>query len=386
MAGNGGPEQGGFNGVRGVAGGIAKGVLLVLLALAACLGYFYYFTDVLRPKEETPMQSEVYPAEVKKPLPERPSQPDAAKPDETAAVSTQAPSPSMQPETSAPSGQPVGKAPQVVANTPARQGEIPAAQVPGNQRKAAAAVAAEKTAAKTEPVKGAEKKVKPAEKQAAVAAKPKPKTEKPAAGAKKTASVKADAKVSGTAPPAGKKPGSEAAAKTAAVKQKTASAEKPAPKPVKAKADYSLIVGTYVMKSTLMAAKAKLEHAGFKPAITPGRKKSEPMNRLLLAEFASYTSASSELKKVRKSSKDAFILQQDGRYAIYAGSYFDQARASQEQERLRREGFAPIVKKSSAPVQTFTLSAGGFATREQAEKGAARLRKLGFKPIPAPVK
>jgi len=377
MAGNGVPEKGKFNGVAGVAGGSAKGVLLVLLALAVCFGYFYYFTDMLRPKEETPMQYQVYPAEVKKPLPERPSQPVAANLEGSAPPASSLPEQPADPDVSQPSG---GNAPEVASNTQARQGEIPVAPAAKPTQKA---------------VTAADKKLPaPAAQQQA----PKPATRaagKPAAAAQKTAAAKTPSKEPARSSADKKTALASAKTETASAgkasvdrKQKTAKAEAGEERSAAGRqgANYTLIVGTYVLKSTLLAAKSKLEHAGFKPVVTPGRKKNEPMNRLILAEFASYSSASSELERVRKSSRDAFILQENGRYVVYAGSYFDQERAAREQDRLRREGFAPIVKKSSAPVQTYTLSSGGFATREQAEKEAARLRKLGFTPLPAPMK
>lgn len=426
MAGKSIPEKGGFNGVAGVAGGSAKGILLVLLALAVCFGYFYYFTDLLRPKEETPLQSEVYPAEVKKPLPDRTTQSGEANPGEGSATVSQTPAPSEQPAAGAAS-QPSGvNAPQVSANTQARQVAVPVAPAPKTPQQQSAAngkmlppagaspqAASRPTtaaAAKPKVSAGAEKTTAkpsiPVEKPGTVAAKSASKTVKQATANQKTSAAKTAAKEpvksssvrkeavasakKETAAPAGKTAGDKkqkAAAATGFAAAKSGKPEAGAAIKTSGKqgGDYTLIVGTYVMKSTLLAAKAKLELAGFKPVVTPGRKKSEPMNRLLLAEFASYSSASSELKRVKKSSRDAFILQENGKYALYAGSYFDQGRASQEQDRLRKEGFAPIVKKSSAPVMTYTLSSGDFATRAQAEKEAARLRKLGFKPLPAPL-
>ncbi len=59
------------NGMAGSRGSSVKGILFFLFALAVCFGYFYFFTDVLRTKEETPGQPDVFTSEVKKPLPER---------------------------------------------------------------------------------------------------------------------------------------------------------------------------------------------------------------------------------------------------------------------------------------------------------------------------
>ncbi len=64
-------ESDGQNGIVGSKGSSVKGILFFLFALAVCFGYFYFFTDILRSKEETPGQPDVFTSEVKKPLPER---------------------------------------------------------------------------------------------------------------------------------------------------------------------------------------------------------------------------------------------------------------------------------------------------------------------------
>ncbi len=145
---------------------------------------------------------------------------------------------------------------------------------------------------------------------------------------------------------------------------------------------FTLAVGTYVLKSSMRSDKVKLEKSGLQTAVMPAKMRNEPMNRLLVAEVASYPAAQEELAKVKKVSKDAFLLRENNKYAIYAGSYFADHRALQEQERLRKLGFAPILKKSQAPVATYSLTVGSYPTRDAALKGAERLKKLGFKPYP----
>lgn len=397
MAGNGVPENAKRNGVTGEAGGSAKGVLLVLLALAVCFGYFYFFTDILRSKEETPMQPEVYTTEVKKPLPERPAEPAVLPADETAPVATSAPAPAGASPAASP--QQGGKEPQVQGTTelkkeaesPATPAKIAQKPVPALEKKAAtpartsqspaktaAAVQKEaKTPAKPAPAPEKSKDVKPVAKQAPSPAKQKTVVAKPAPASVKAATVtarKESAKISDK----------DGRASSTDRKKLTAASKRTAmPAAAKNAGNYTLVVGSYVLKSSMLADKAKLERAGLKPSLSEGKKKSEPMNRLLVAEFGTYSSARSELIRVKKASKDAFLLQENGRFTVYAGSYFNHERAVQEQDRLRKQGFVPIVKKSSAPVSTYTLSSGSYATREAAVKEAGRLRKLGFKPWPS---
>ncbi len=145
---------------------------------------------------------------------------------------------------------------------------------------------------------------------------------------------------------------------------------------------FTLVVGTYVLKSSMRFDKVKIEKSGLQTSVLPAKMRNEPMNRLLIAEVATYSAAQEELAKVKKASKDAFFLRENNKYAIYAGSYFAHDRAVQEQERMRKLGFAPILKISQAPVSTYSLAAGSYPTRDAALKGAERLKKLGFKPYP----
>jgi hypothetical protein len=433
MVGNGVPENGKCRGVTGEAGGSAKGVLLVLLALAVCFGYFYFFTDILRSKEETPTQPEVYTSEVKKPLPARPAGPAAVTTEQTAPVSPAATAPAG--NAPAVSPQQATKETKVAGNAAVKKetaAPAPATKIaqkpgPGDNKHAvapapvrtppapskplAAAPKEVKAAAKPAPekqkdVKPVAKQAQPSVKQKTVAAKPAPapaKTATVVAGAEKaktpakdthtlsTDRKKVTAESKGTAAPVSAKDSGTRQRPATASKEVVAKPEKAGsgderPEPATGGGKFTLVVGTYVLKSSMLADKAKLERAGLKPSVSAGRKMSEPMNRLLVAEFGSYSSARSELNRVRKTSKDAFLLQEKGRFTVYAGSYFRHERALQEQERLRRQGFVPIVKKSDAPVSTFTLTSGNFPTREAALKEAARLRKLGFKPLPSSVK
>lgn len=380
------------NGLAGSRGSSVKGILFLLFALAVCFGYFYFFTDVLRTKEETPGQSNVYSSEVRKPLPERLVQAPLSSAEE--AVSPP-PEVSSLPETpptgkatthlvvpagEAPSGQKVVK-PAPVAEKPATpppnivqtnkavvgKSEKPS-KVPATKKTAPANAALDSSASskKSAQQKHPQTKISPATKMAKADSSQIPapggETKTPVAGPKKLGG-----KISGLP------------AKKVTPKQ-NGNSESAGTK--KAGERYTLVVGTYVLKSSMTTAKAKLEKAGLQTVVVPGKIRSEPMNRLLVAEVSSAQEAQEELAKIKKASKDAFFLWENDKYAIYAGSYFDPDRAVQEQERLRKRGFVPILKKTQAPVTTYSLSVGSYPTRETALKSTASLQKLGFKPYP----
>lgn len=343
-----------INGVAGSRGSSMKGILFFLFAVAVCFGYFYFFTDVLRPKEETPGQPDVYTSEVKKPLPERLVQTTATSAEEATTPPPGSASPVEPP----------------VPGTSVTDSGMATGGAPSGQERAQAVPERIKTPKQPQPsVKPAPVPAAKSEKKATVAA-----------GSKKD-SAKKSAALPGTA-----KSTVAASAKTskkAALPQKSTQMAKPADakKPVGA---YSLVVGSYVLRSSLLADKTKLEKAGLQTHVSSGNIKTATMNRLLVAEAATAAAARQELDKVKKVSKDAFLLRKDGTYAIYAGSYFDAAKAQKEQERLRKQGFVPILKKSEAPVSSYLLSVGSYSSREAALQHVRTLKKMGFEPYPAP--
>jgi hypothetical protein len=368
------------NGITGSRGSSVKGILFVLFALAVCFGYFYFFTDVLRTKEVTPGQPDVYSSEVRKPLPEHlvqsplTSAEEAVSPPPVASALPESPSSgiatngsSSSPET-VPSGQQIVKPvplPTANTNTVTDRKDLRPTKVPVPQKTVSATPASSSATSKpSAKQKHLQEKTPPS----SVAVKAVSR-QKPTAGGetKKTAT--------------GQKPAAEKIAKIPAKSPTLKNSEKVEQTVSKKVGEhYTLVVGTYVLKSSMHPDKIKLEKAGLAPSVEPGKIKSEPMNRLLVAEVSSLQAAQEELAKVKKASKDAFYLKENNKYAIYAGSYFAQDRAAQEQERLRKLGFVPILKKTQAPVSTYSLSVGSYPTREAALQGVERLKKLGFKP------
>jgi hypothetical protein len=386
--------------IVGVTGSSVKGILIVLLALGVCFSYFYFFTDIFRPNEEAPNQTDVSIAEVKKPLPERAVQTVVSSATKTVQVAPVSPVPSVQApvapavngrkQAQSPPGKPVAPSSDTSSSTPAKSGTASSKPTPSAMKPATAHV---------EPAPLPSKQKETARKVAASESrKVSPgKASQPAASAQsatKAVTGKPASKETGTSLPQKKNTAGEpkptgsphakqkiASAKQGAVKEGKVSEGAGTTVSVKEGQGFTLVVGTYVMPSTLKADKAKLERAGVHPTVSVGPKKNQPMNRLVVAEYDSYTTARAELDRVKKASKDAFLLQENGRVTIYAGSYYRHDRAVEEQERLRAQGFAPILKKAVAPVGSSKLTVGGFPTREAAQGEAARLRKLGFKPF-----
>lgn len=324
------------NGERGAS---QRVLLLVLLLLVAAGGYLYFFTGLIKPREEAAKTAPAQPATVKMPIPPRPEQP-ASK--EAAAT---------------------------------KPGEKKAAEVAQSKPAPPPVSTPAKPVVPTQPVQQAQPK--PATPKAVS---PQPAPPKSVAVPAKPEAVKA---AKPAAQPAGKAPVS-----TATVPSSAQKATKPAA-PVQAAAKkgtpaaakggrYALRVGAFVAGPTVREALRKLKKAGIAPVAKTVEKKPEPMNRLFVANFSDRNDADAELAKVKKVTGDAFILRENGTFAVYAGSYFLDAKAAAEQDRLYDKGIKTLMKRTKVAVSVTKLTAGAFPSKIEAQKAAARLKKQGL--------
>lgn len=313
-------------------------LLVLLLVLVGGFAYLYFFTSLIRPLEEpkpAPAPAAA-PQAVKMPLPPRVDAP--------AAADTKTPAPPAPPKTAVPAVPPV----------PPAKPAATAAAVP-----AAPPVAAKP---KEEAKKTPDKKPQPP----AVADK------KPASGAATTAANKAAA--------TGKKsdPAKDNTKKAVAAVQ---TKPKPAAKPQKVATPDSLVlvVGNYVLEEALSSDMARVRKAGFEPVVKSGTRKKSNMNRLFVAEYSERVAALAMLEKLKRHTADAFVIEQGGKFAVYAGSYLRSESARSEKERLKSAGFATTLKHSGIAIPSQTLSVGPFDTRKAADAALRKLTSAGVK-------
>lgn len=299
--------------------------ILVLLLLIAVFAYIYFFTGLIRPKPEAPKPPEPVAQAIKKPVPQRPEAPEGATP--------AAPAPAPQPQ-------------QKLAPAPAA---VPA---PAKEVKPAPPVA--KPAPPQAPAKVAKPEAPAAPK---AAAKPAPARKEEAK--KEVAAAKPESAKPAPAPKAEAKP-----------------QEKPAPAAKAAPA--TVIVGEFVGQKAFDAAEAKLKKAGLKPKVTKLQKKST-MNRLHVGVFNDEASANAEVQKLQAATKDVFVLPENGKYAVYAGSYANAAAASSEKARLAKQGVEVSIRKVALTMPVFKVTLGGFKSSDAARKEVQHLKKLGFR-------
>ncbi len=323
-----------------------QGVLLViLLILVGGFAYLYLFTGLIKPNEaQKPAEAPAPAPQVDKlPLPPRegePAKPDAKSPEKT-------------------------EVPKAVTTAP-EAGTVPAAK-PATAPTAKTAPAPAPSKPIEEPKKAVS--VKPADKQplpARIADKKgeniavtKAEAKKPAVADKKVVPAKEGVK----------KPVSAGQAKPKTVAQ----AKKDGP------GSWSLIVGNYVLEEALSADMSRVRKAGFKPIVKPAGRKKTAMNRLLVSESIDRATSLSTMDKLTRHTSDAFVIEQGGRFTIYAGSYLQSESARTEKERLEAAGFTTTLKHVDIAIPSQSLSIGPFKSKKEADAALGRLKSAGIK-------
>jgi hypothetical protein len=341
-------------GSGGTKGSIRQIILLVLLVLTAGLGYLYFFTGLIKPREQITGASPDKFAPQRQPLPPRPDQGAMEQPPEANPEDMQ-PAPAIAEKTAPPQASPQAK---------------PALSPPP------------KEVAATTPMPAASPTPKPA---VAPAPKPAPPTvqAKSAKGVKteKKPAAKIHARVPAAPTPTAAKARKEERAKPVAVAAgKVAKIVKPSAdkKRTAIKGTYTLLAGEFASERETEKARLKLEKQGISNVSVRKSKKAETMHRLFLADFANREAADAELRKLQPQTGSAFILNENGRHALYAGSYLHERGASREQKRLARKGVKLTLKTVKVSLPVSEVTAGSFAGSEEANKEAIRLKRKGI--------
>ena len=314
-------------------------LVLLLLILIGGFAYLYFFTGVIKPQEaQKPAEAPVTAAQVvKMPLPPRGGADAQQKEKTVATVETQK-----------------SAVPAVVAATAPAVKPVAAPSAPAKPVAAPAKPAAA-------PVKPAAAPVAQAVKAAPTASAPKVKEE-----SKKSATVKPAEKTLLPVTAANKK-------QIAAVVPKGE-----VKKPV-AGGPWSIVVGDYVLEEALAADLGRVRKSGLEPVVKPGSRKKSVMNRLFVSEFNDRASAQVTLEKLKRHTSDAFVMEQGGKFAVYAGSYLKNEAADSEKERLKSAGFSTTLKRMDLSIPSQTLAVGPFASKKAADAARGKLQRAGLK-------
>jgi cell division septation protein DedD len=314
-----------------------RGLLVLLLILVGGFTYIYYFTDLIKPLEEQKKVEVAAPAPqaIKMPLPVRKG--ESAKPD---VKKPEAPMPSK----AAP------LAPAVTAGPAAKPGAAPTK--PAQDQKITATQGPAPAKPKEEPKKADIVKK-------TVAAMNSANVKKPVVSVNKAPSAKQTANKPAS--------GSNTKSKTALKTDKNSNGT------------WSLAVGNYVLEETLSADMGRIRKAGFDPVVKPSTRKKMTMNRLFVSDYNNRVAALATLEKLKRITSDAFVIEHDGTFSVYAGSYVQYESSTSEAERLRRAGFAVTVKKADIAIPSHSLTVGPFKNKPAANSALAKLEATGIK-------
>lgn len=321
--------------------GSQNSLLLLLLILVGGFAYLYFFTGLIRPQQE--QQTAEAPASqvIKNPLP-APAGKDGAVP--------AAPAVSATPERKSPEPVPATTA---AVQEPKKIVETPTVD-PKSKKKELSAPAASATL-KSSAVKEAKK-------------------------ASSSVPVSVNKPTNAAVTPKAPKEKTHAVSGTKTVKASTGKPAIRVPDTSAVEGPWTVVVGVYTLEDTMATDMVRVRKAGFDASVQAGPRKTMVMNRLYLSEFPERSAALSELNKLKRHTSDAFILEQGGAFAVYAGSYLLDARAASERERLAAAGYPLTVKRVDVSIPTRKLTAGRFSNRQAAEAALRKLKNAGLKP------
>ncbi|TWJ17062.1 SPOR domain-containing protein [Geobacter argillaceus] len=361
---------------KGAGGRNQKPLLLVLLVLVAVFAYLYFFTGLIKPRqEEQPAPPPV--AEVKKPLPPRPDG-ERGQPAKIAVKAPEAAPKAVPAEQKTKAGEPAAARvkPQPV-QTPAQAANAPEKAAPAK----AVAQLAKETA---KPAPAGNEATKPAP--AAVGSGKAKAPQQQASGEKVP---KADRGAVKPAPATADKTAKKDA--VAAVAKKDVAGKKAGKEPVKKAAGavktatVTLLVGEFVPDRDFLALQTRLKNMGLSPLHKTELKKAKPMNRLYVGEYPDYDAGAAELERIKKLSADAFFIETGGTYRVYAGSYYGRRLAEQVRTGLAGKGVATTLQKADVPVTVVRLTAGRFADKAAAAGTIKKLKAAGLAPTVVPL-
>jgi len=140
-----------------------------------------------------------------------------------------------------------------------------------------------------------------------------------------------------------------------------------------------LTAGSYISPRTVKQVSAQIEKLGYK--VSSSQKK-EPyaVTRLLVGRFEKDT-ATKRLAEVKKHAEGAFLMAENGKYSVYAGSFVSLDRARREADILFQKGIRVDERQSTIDFSVTTLRFGEFASEAEAQGTLDKLKKKGVEKL-----
>jgi len=348
----------------GSKGSIRQAILLVLLLVTAVLGYLYFFTGLIKPREHIAIAPSPSIAPVKQPLPPRPNREALEQASTAAKEGEKGPNTGTEDkDISKPS--PTGPKHITVA---AAKNEAPQAQKAAAPPVTKPAVS---PAIKSESISTTKTATSPAPKPALPPIKPQ--TGKAVKAGEKPI-VKTEIKNQTATPSPATKPENKSETKPPRV----SAAKDNKPQQAVTEGKYTLLIGVLASSGEAEKIRTKLLKQGITNINVRKLKKTETMHRIFIGEFDNQTAANTEFNRLKTQTDGAFVLRENARYIIYAGSYIHEDKAKEELKRLEGKGLKPALKSANVLITVNEVLAGSFTGSDEAQKEAVRLKQKGI--------
>lgn len=138
---------------------------------------------------------------------------------------------------------------------------------------------------------------------------------------------------------------------------------------------FALKAGSYLYKRKLAQAITQIEKMGYKATSSQSLEPHE-MTRLLVGLYAKPL-ADKRLAEVKRLASGAFLAAEEGKYAVYAGSFLSVDVARRSADILYQQGVRVEERQVKVDLPRTALRFGEFVTRTEARKVVRKLEKLG---------
>ncbi len=143
--------------------------------------------------------------------------------------------------------------------------------------------------------------------------------------------------------------------------------------------NFALTAGSFLYRNSLNQTRALIEKLGYKVDSSQSMESHE-VTRLLVGLYGRPL-ADKRLAEVKRISDGAFIAAEEGKFAVYAGSFLSLDKARRLADMLYQEGVRVDERQVKVDLPRTTLRFGEFVDRSEAQKLMKKLEKLGVKKL-----
>ncbi len=144
-------------------------------------------------------------------------------------------------------------------------------------------------------------------------------------------------------------------------------------------ASFALTAGSFLYRNSLEQARALIEKLGYKVDSSQSMEPHE-VTRLRVGLYGRPL-AEKRLAEVKRISDGAFIVAEEGKFAVYAGSFLSLDKARRLADMLYQKGVRVDERQVKVDLPRTTLRFGEFVERSEARKIMKKLEKMGMEKL-----